>query len=63
MKRKIAKLGAFALFVVSFFFIYGTVGALQLDYITMGQATVRFLIGLAALGYDVWLINHLGEEG
>jgi len=62
LKQRIAKFGAFLLFITSLFLIYGTCGSLEIDYITMRQAIIRFAIGLAALGYDAWLINHLEKE-
>lgn len=38
---------------LSFFFVLGTVGALELDNITMGQAIYRSIIGLTIFWLSV----------
>lgn len=62
MKHKIIELIAFILFIGSLGYIFGTMGNLQLDYITLGQAFKKGCIGLVVLGADVLLINYLGKE-
>lgn len=63
MKHSLLELLAFMIMILSWIFIAGTAGSLENDYITIGQAVIRFAIGIVVLAADTQLINHLWEEG
>jgi len=62
MKQKILELTAFILFTTSVLSLFGTAGAMDLNRITLGQAVLQLIIGLAVLGLSIYLINHLVKE-
>lgn len=43
------------LFLVGFFLIFGSVGGLECNTLTIGQALLFVVIGAAALAVDYWL--------
>lgn len=59
MKRKIGELIAFILFVSSICVVWGTAGSIDLDRISLGQATILVIPGTAILGLSTYLINRL----
>ena len=59
MKQKILELTAFILFTTSVLSLFGTAGAMDLERITLGQAVLQLIIGLAVLGLSTYLINYL----
>lgn len=62
MKHKILELIAFILFVGSIGYIMGQDGALRFGDISIELFVIRSGIGIVVLGFDTWLINHLGRE-
>lgn len=62
MKQKILNLIAGLLLIGSIGYLFGQAGSLECEMISIPQFLVRCGIGLAVLGFDAWLINHLGEE-
>ena len=62
MKQKILELTAFILFIASLLYLFGTAGAVDLERITIGQAALQLIIGLAVLGLSTYLINYLAKE-
>ena len=62
MKQKFLELTAFILFITSVLYLFGTAGAMDLNRITIGQAVLQLIIGLAVLGLSIYLINHLVKE-
>ena len=59
MKQKLLELTAFILFITSVLYLFGTAGAVDLERITIGQAALQLIIGLAVLGLRTYLINYL----
>lgn len=59
MKQKLLELAAFILFITSLLYLFGTAGAVDLERITIGQAVLQLIIGLAVLGLSTYLINYL----
>ena len=59
MKQKFLELTAFILFITSVLYLFGTAGAMDLECITIGQAALQLIIGLAVLGLSTYLINYL----
>jgi hypothetical protein len=59
-KYKIKVLISFFTFSVFFILLFGILGALECDTITIGQALKRAAICLLVLGADAWWINVLG---
>ena len=59
MKQKILELTAFILFITSVLTLFGTAGSMDLNRITIGQAALQLIIGLAVLGLSTYLINYL----
>jgi len=62
MKQKLLELTAFILFITSVLTLFGTAGAMDLNRITLGQAALQLIIGLAVLGLSTYLINYLTME-
>lgn len=64
MKRKIAILLTALLYICSIIVIFGVMGSLETDYITIGQAIKRMIPGMAGLGAATYLINryNMGRE-
>ena len=62
MKQKLLELTAFILFITSVLYLFGTAGAVDLERITIGQAALQLIIGLAVLGLSTYLINYLTKE-
>ena len=64
MKRKIAILATSLLFIGSTIIIFGTMGSLETDFLTMGQALKRMVPGMVGLGVATYLINryNMGRE-
>ena len=60
--KKILELTAFILFITSVLSLFGTAGAMDLNRITLGQAVLQLIIGLAVLGLSIYLINYLVQE-
>ena len=58
MKRKIAILLTALLYVGSIIIIFGSMGGLETDFLTMGQAVGRALVGMAGLSIATYLINR-----
>lgn len=63
MKVKILELMAFFLFTGSIGYIVGTLGSLQLNHITIGQAITRGACGAVLLVLSSVLINTHWKEG
>ena len=62
MKQKFLELTAFILFITSVLTLFGTAGSMDLNRITLGQAVLQLIIGLAVLGLSTYLINYLVKE-
>lgn len=62
MKQKFLELAAFILFITSVLTLFGTAGSMDLNRITIGQAVLQLIIGLAVLGLSTYLINYLAKE-
>ena len=62
MKQKILELTAFILFITSVLSLFGTAGSMDLNHITLGQAALQLIIGLAVLGLSTYLINYLVKD-
>ena len=62
MKQKFLELTVFILFITSVLSLFGTAGAVDLEHITIGQAVLQLIIGLAVLGLSTYLINYLAKE-
>lgn len=63
MKKKVLEFVAGILLIGSITYIFGQAGALDCSTISITECMVHSGIGLVVLGFDTWLINHLGEEG
>ena len=63
MKRKLLELAAFMVMILLWIFIAGTAGSLENDYITIGQAILRFAIGVIVLAINSQFINYLWDGG
>ena len=64
MKRKIGALATALLFIVSLIVIFGAMGSLETDFLTMGQALKRMVPGMVGLSISTFLINkyNMGRE-
>ncbi|MDF2485692.1 MAG: hypothetical protein K0R46_1860 [Herbinix sp.] len=64
MKEDIKTLLKFILGILAFFYIYGTVGSLELDMITVQQALIRcgVVFGAVAIGVIVAAIKQHRED-
>lgn len=64
MKRKIGVLATALLFIGSVIVIFGAMGGLETDFLTVGQAVRRVMPGMTGLGVATYLINryNMGRE-
>lgn len=65
MKEEIKTLLKFILGILAFLYIYGTVGSLELDMITVQQALIRcgVIFGAVIIGVVVATVKQNREEG
>jgi hypothetical protein len=54
---------AFLLFIGSLGCIIGIAGSLEIERITLSEASMRIIPALIVLGLDTKLINHIGKDG